>query len=194
MDSQIRPINEETQIDPSPLKETLVSEKPYRNVRYLIFLVSLLCLCPFYYGFNLTYISTIGLNVLSTYFGTTAGTNAMYGVLIGITPIGAGFGAVLAPIFMSFLSRKSFLLFFNAIAIIVAGIIQINDLYVLLACRFMQGFIIGNYMGVTPIYIKELTPVALRGSVGAMSQFFNIGAVVFCYGLGLIFELANVDK
>lgn len=30
----------------------------------------------------------------------------MYGVLIGIVPIGAGVGALIAPLFMNFLSRK----------------------------------------------------------------------------------------
>lgn len=49
---------------------------------------------------------------------------------------------------------RNFLLFFNAVAILVSGIIQINQLEVLLGCRFVQGFIIGNYMGVVPIYIK----------------------------------------
>jgi MFS family permease len=114
----------------------------------------LLCLGPFYYGFNLTYISTISRNTLSNYFGETAATPAMYGILIGITPIGAGVGALIAPVFMNFLSRKNFLLFFNALAIMISGVIQINRLPVLLSCRFMQGFVIGNYMGVTPIYIK----------------------------------------
>lgn len=46
------------------------------------------------------------------------------------------------------------MLFFNAVALMISGIIQINNLSVLLACRFVQGFVIGNYMGVTPIYIK----------------------------------------
>lgn len=39
-----------------------------------------------------------------------------------------------------------------------------------------------------------MTPFPLRGSIGAMSQFFNIGAVVVCYALGLIFEVTMVNK
>lgn len=50
----------------------------------------------------------------------------MIGILIGIVPIGAGVGALFAPIFMGFLSRKNFVLFFNAIAVLISGIIQIN--------------------------------------------------------------------
>lgn len=85
-------------------------------------------------------------------------------------------------------------MFFNAIALLIAGVIQINNLYVLLACRFVQGFVIGNYMGVIPLYVKEVTPVPLRGMFGAMSQFFYIGGVVICYLFGLIFDLTDVDQ
>ncbi len=120
----------------------------------MIFLVSLLCLSPFYYGYTLTYISTITPAMLETYFGPDAAKPTMIGIIIGIVPIGAGVGALLAPVFMNFLSRKNFILFFNAIAIMIAGIIQINNLPLLLVCRFIQGFIVGNYMGVVPIYIK----------------------------------------
>ena len=85
-------------------------------------------------------------------------------------------------------------MFFNAFALLIAGIIQINNLYVLLACRFVKGFVIGNYMGVIPLYVKEVTPVPLRGVFGAMSQFFFIAGIVICYLFGLIFELENVNQ
>jgi MFS family permease len=45
-------------------------------------------------------------------------------------------------------------LFFNAIALQVCGVIQVNNLALLFVCRFFQGFIIGGYMGVVPVYIK----------------------------------------
>lgn len=78
----------------------------------------------------------------------------MIGILIGIVPVGAAFGALSTPLFMKFFSRRNFLLFFNIFAILIAGVIQINYLPVLLICRFIQGFIIGNYMGLVPIYVK----------------------------------------
>lgn len=36
----------------------------------------------------------------------------------------------------------------------VACIIQINNVYLLLAFRVMQGIIVGNYMAVTPLFIN----------------------------------------
>jgi MFS family permease len=46
------------------------------------------------------------------------------------------------------------LLFFDCLAIIIAGVIQINNIIVLFVCRLLQGFIIGNFMAITPIYIN----------------------------------------
>jgi MFS family permease len=46
------------------------------------------------------------------------------------------------------------LLLFNALAIIICGVLQINNLYLLFGCRFFQGVVVGNYMGIIPIYIK----------------------------------------
>jgi hypothetical protein len=37
----------------------LVSDKPYRNIGHLVSVVWCLCLSPFYYGYTMTYISTI---------------------------------------------------------------------------------------------------------------------------------------
>lgn len=44
--------------------------------------------------------------MLGEIFGPEAARPTMYGVLIGIVPIGAGVGALIAPLFMNFLSRK----------------------------------------------------------------------------------------
>lgn len=49
---------------------------------------------------------------------------------------------------------RNFLILLNIIAFLVGLIIQINDLTLLFACRVIQGFIIGNYMAITPIYVN----------------------------------------
>lgn len=36
----------------------------------------------------------------------------------------------------------------------IAGVIQINNIILLFVCRLIQGFLIGNYMAITPIYIN----------------------------------------
>lgn len=88
---------------------------------------------------------------------------------------------------------RQFLILFDIAAIIIAGIIQINNLAVLAVCKFIQGFIIGNYMAITPIYINELTPIPIQGSFGALTQIFVVIAIVTCYTFGVVFNVTKVN-
>ena len=80
----------------------------------------------------------------------------------------------------------------NILAIIIEGIIQITNVYVLLACRLIQGFIIGNNMALVPIYINELAPKQIVGSFGVFAQLMVVVGVVTSYGIGLILNAADV--
>lgn len=77
-------------------------------------------------------------------------------------------------------------------AFIIEGIIQITNVYVFLGCRVLQGFFIGNYMALVPIYINELAPKQVVGSFGVFTQLFVVVALVVSYGIGLIFQATNV--
>lgn len=39
-------------------------------------------------------------------------------------------------------------------AVIIAGLLQINNIYLLLVLRILQGITVGCYMAVTPMFIK----------------------------------------
>ena len=84
-----------------------------------------------------------------------------------------------------FTRQRQFILFINLCAIIIEGIIQIKSPYVFLACRILQGFFIGNYMAIVPIYINELAPKQIVGSFGVFTQLFVVIALVYSYGIGL---------
>jgi MFS family permease len=59
---------------------------------------------------------------------------------------------------------RQFLLLFDVVAIIVTGILQINNIALLMVMRVLQGFVVGAFMAMVPMYINEVTPVELRGS------------------------------
>ena len=59
--------------------------------------------------------------------------------------------------------------------------------------RTLQGLCIGGFMAIVPIYIKELCPKQLLGSLGVLTQFYVVTAIVCCYALGLILNSTNVD-
>lgn len=77
-------------------------------------------------------------------------------------------------------------------ALIIEGIIQIENLYVFLVCRLLQGIFIGNYMALVPIYINELTPKQIVGSFGVFTQLFVVIALVFSYGIGIAMQATDV--
>ena len=42
----------------------------------------------------------------------------------------------------------------NCFALVVGGILQIPNSYVLMTCRILQGILSGLFMAITPIYIN----------------------------------------
>lgn len=76
------------------------------------------------------------------------------GVLNGLIPIGAGLGALSSFIIMKKMSRRNLFILTNILAAIGFGIIQIRYLPSLIIGRFIQGFCVGIYSAVTPVYIN----------------------------------------
>lgn len=40
----------------------------------------------------------------------------------------------------------------------IEGVIQYPNLYCLFVCRAFQGYFVGNFMALVPVYINELSP------------------------------------
>lgn len=81
----------------------------------------------------------------------------------------------------------------NIFAFIIEGILQINNIYVLLVCRAFQGIFVGYYMSIVPIYINELAPKQIVGSFGVFAQLFVVFGIIISYGIGLIMQKTNVS-
>jgi SP family facilitated glucose transporter-like MFS transporter 9 len=79
-------------------------------------------------------------------------------------------------------------------ALIVEGVIQVSDLYVLLVCRILQGIFIGNYMAMVPIYINDLSPKEIVGSFGVFTNLFVVIGVVAAFLMAIILTSANASN
>lgn len=80
----------------------------------------------------------------------------------------------------------------NCFAFIIEGILQINNVYVLLGCRAFQGIFVGYFMSIVPIYINELAPKQIVGSFGVFAQLFVVFGIIISYAMGLIMQKQNV--
>lgn len=75
-------------------------------------------------------------------------------MLNGLIPIGAGLGALSSFIIMKKISRRNLFILTNIAAAVGFGIIQIRYLPSLIIGRFIQGYCVGIYSAVTPVYIN----------------------------------------
>ena len=65
---------------------------------------------------------------------------------------------------------RSFLLISFLLTLVVGGLILIPNAYVLFVCRLIQGILGGFYLTIIPLYVREITPVEIYGSLGAINQ------------------------
>ena len=70
------------------------------------------------------------------------------------------------------------------------GVILVDNLDLFLVCRIVQGALVGVFMGLVPVYIREVTPKEKQGSYGVFTQMFLVVGLVysFSWGLGLKFS------
>ena len=71
----------------------------------------------------------------------------------------------------------------NGVAIAATCFLMIRDVNTLLAFRLVQGCCIGFYSVFVPLLIRELAPIEIYGSLGAIHQFFNALGIFFVYAV-----------
>jgi hypothetical protein len=100
-------MNEETE-DPD-LKPFIKVEDTYKSFRKILQNVLVITLGSFYFGYTLTYISTIPIVEVMNYFKIeqyVSSPSNVQGILSGIIPVGGGIGALLSSIVNKRLSRR----------------------------------------------------------------------------------------
>jgi MFS family permease len=151
-----------------------------------------LSLSNFYFGYCLVYISTVDFDTVIKTFGVTMTTEVARGVLTGCIPFGALFGALLGKKLIHVFSRRDFILFINAWALISGSLLYITNTPCFIIMRIIQGACIGMYTSIIPMTISEMSPVEISGSTGAFTQIFcSIGttsAYLFYYILSVTFS------
>lgn len=80
--------------------------RSYHNLTKLTLVISLVSISSFYFGFSLTYLSTIPSSTLEISYGSVVGNPTVNAVLIGCVPLGAIFGSLLANPMMKIFSRR----------------------------------------------------------------------------------------
>lgn len=127
------------------------------------------------FGYSLKEITSISSDTIATNYEVHMNPNLLQGILIAIMPFGALFGSLTAKTFLNQITRLRGIHTILPILCISILVVQIGNPITLFVGRFMEGFCIGYYVSIAPIYLKEITPKELRSITGT---FFALGKIV----------------
>jgi len=149
------------------------------------------------YGYDSAFIgTTIAQESFQRDFGINASNkNEITSNITSIYSAGGLVGALLMYPFLELLGRRATVIISDAIFIVGAIMCTVpkNQLSLVLAGRFFTGMGVGGIAAVSPIYIAEISPPAIRGRLtGFFESFYQTGAVIgFWINYGIVH---NMDR
>lgn len=160
------------------------------NIPYVVFLSVVAALGGILFGYDTAVIS-----------GTTADVTAQFclsemskGWYVGCALVGTIFGAAIAGMLSDFIGRKKSMIIaavlFSVSAIGCCLCVGMNDL---VAYRIIGGVGIGIVSIVSPIYISEISPAKIRGTMVALYQLAITVGIVLAYLINFLI-LKNADS
>jgi SP family facilitated glucose transporter-like MFS transporter 3 len=153
----------------------------------LIFAVLVATLSQFLVGYNTGVMNAPEAVVFPEH------STGMWSFAVAAFAVGGPFGANIAGNLAETRGRRGALLI-NAYTFLLGGIVQTFalDMYWVIASRFMIGFASGISSVLVPIYLGELAPPTLRGTLGTLTQFaMVVGILVSDF---LAFPFATEEK
>ncbi len=167
-----------------------MSEKRSQKL-YVLFIATIASLSGVVLGYDATVISG-AVEPLTTYFDLSP---AMSGWAVSNVILGCIVGAYSAGHIADEFGRK-FTLFLTAalFSISAIGSALATDFGWFVAYRMLGGIAVGIASAVTPMYISEISPSALRGRMLGMQQFLMVGGQVVVYIVNFSIASGNTPE
>ena len=118
-------------------------------------------------------------------------SDSMQGILVSSVLIGAVIGAATNGILADIFGRKKIIMA-TAIIFIVGSILcgLAPNIYVLILSRILVGLAVGIVNFVVPLYLSEVSPKALRGTLVSLYQWAITAGILFSYFINAAFAEA----
>ena len=71
------------------------------------------------------------------------------------------------------------------------AITLVLNFYCLLVGRFIMGVCVGSYVTISPMFVSEIAPVSISGTLGALNQFMASVGVLFAVSLSFMLPYAS---
>ncbi|KAK2778765.1 hypothetical protein FQN52_002680 [Onygenales sp. PD_12] len=155
------------------------------------------------YGYDSAFIgTTITQKSFKRDFGldqmSASEQDAVSSNLTSIYSAGGFFGALFMFFSLELLGRKMTVIISDAIFIVGAILCTVpkNQLGLVYAGRLLTGLGVGGIAAVSPIYIAEISPPAIRGRLtGFFESFYQVGAVIgFWINYGIVHNIDANDS
>lgn len=160
------------------------------NIPYVVFLSVVAALGGILFGYDTAVISGTTADV-TTQFCLSEMSKGWY---VGCALVGTIFGAAIAGVLSDFIGRKKSMIIaavlFSVSAIGCCLCVGMNDL---VAYRIIGGVGIGIVSIVSPIYISEISPAKIRGTMVALYQLAITLGIVLAYLINFLI-LKNADS
>ncbi|KAJ0184281.1 hypothetical protein K1T71_000704 [Dendrolimus kikuchii] len=180
------------------------------NARLAFAIVSSTCWSAFQHGYNTGVLNAPQL-VMRNWLHTAAlsGTNrtleaqddpkvtTVWSIAVAIYCVGGMIGGVLTGVIADRFGRKGGLLW-NNVLVFIAAVLQGASYYaksaeMLIVGRLFIGINSGLNAGLAPLYLSEISPVSLRGSIGTVYQLVITVTILLSQVLGLESILGTPD-
>lgn len=140
------------------------------------------------YGFDVGIIAAALLFVRNTFALSTH----LEEIVVSVVPAGTMVGAIVGGILSDRLGRRVTLLWSGVIFIVGSILAPLSpNVGALIAARSLLGFAIGFTSVTAPVYVSELSPPQLRGTLIGMYQFALTLGIVFANLVGYWFAAAQ---
>lgn len=146
------------------------------NMGAVLTAVAVACMGAFAFGYHLGVVNG-PLEAIAKELGFL-GNQALSGLVVSSTLAGAALGSLTGGGFADALGRRaSFML--CALPMLVGPLLSAtaNSLNMMVAGRFLAGIAIGLSSALVPLYISEVAPTSMRGTLGSLNQ------LMICLGI-----------
>lgn len=174
-------------------KETinLIRSSTYRSgmVWKMVLLVST---GMFNFGYLLSVMNPLQEYLEATVFKWNARDAQFYTSLVNsLLTIGAGLGSLAAGSMAKQIGRRNTMMAADYFLVLAVLLTLVRSELFLMFGRFLSGLSIGLNSTVVPLYVNEITPLAMKGTIGSSMQLsICLGSlVVFLLGFGLPSDL-----
>lgn len=163
-------------------------KEPYRFTKTLVIATAVACMGSLQYGYHIAELNApqqvMICNSTHSFDGHYADcidlTNQQFGIITAIFSIGGLCGSLVAGKFADKFGRLKIAILANLINFVSSLVMfSSNRFRQLFMGRIGVGFACGLNIVITPLYINEIAPTNLRGSLGTMNQFcINLGILL----------------